>query len=212
VTEGGPGAPPGRAQDRWFARVRPFDWWVFANLVLLAAMCWLVYRKAEWEFGLYATVFIVLFAGLWRYLRRFDYPWWLYVALEIGILANFAGGLVHFGPDMVRLYGHRFFGIRFDKWVHFYNSGVLATVCSYVLHGAGVRLGRAKGIVLVLMMCGIGALWEIVEYSAVMSLPTTGVGDYHNNMRDLIANLAGGVSVATLGRWWTGHGAAGVDG
>lgn len=192
------------------ARPNRFDLWVAGNLALLTAMSWLVYRKADYEFGLYAAVFAVAFVGAWWYLRRFEFPWWLYVLVEVGILAHFAGGLLHFGPDNLRLYGHRFLGVRYDKLVHFYNSAVLATAITYILDGAGVRLGRAKGFVVVLMMLGVGALWEIVEYSAVMSLPTTGVGDYHNNMRDLVANLAGSLLAATAGRWWTGHGAAGV--
>lgn len=201
--------PSVAAASRPRARVRVFDVWAVANLLLLAGMSFYVYRKADYEFGLYAAVFMVAVGFAWWYLRRFEFPLWLLALVEIGILAHFAGGLIHFGPGNLRLYDHRYFDIRFDKWVHFYNSAVLATAITYIIDGAGVRLRRAKGFVVVLMMLGVGAVWEIVEYTAVMSLARTGVGDYHNNMRDLVANLAGSVSAATLGRWWSGRGPAG---
>jgi len=57
----------------------------------------------------------------------------------------------------------------------------------------------------VLMAAGAGAMVEMVEFSGTLVFPGTNVGDYGNNMLDLVANLAGAM-VATALIWWRGRG------
>ena len=49
----------------------------------------------------------------------------------------------------------------------------------------------AVSIVVIMAGSGLGALNEIIEFSASQALNDTGVGDYINNSLDLIANLVG---------------------
>jgi hypothetical protein len=59
----------------------------------------------------------------------------------------------------------------------------------------------------VLVVLGLGAIIEIVEYIVVLTVPQNGVGGYDNNMQDLLANLAGASSfmlVTALRRWMAG--------
>jgi hypothetical protein len=42
-----------------------------------------------------------------------------------------------------------------------------------------------------LVVLGLGAVVEIVEYFVVLTVAHQGVGDYHNNLQDLVANLVG---------------------
>ncbi len=170
----------------------PFDLFILINFVLLLMMTGVVYYTTEWEFGLYAAAFIVVGVLLWRVLRRYPYPIWLLLALELGLLIHFAGGLIHFGPQNTRLYGHYFLGLRFDKYVHFYNSLIGVIALRYLFRQAGLALRRMESLIVVAVVLGIGAFIEIVEYLAVTTMPSTGVGDYDNNMQDLVFNLMGG--------------------
>ena len=53
-------------------------------------------------------------------------------------------------------------------------------------------------LLIVLMSSGLGAINEILEFIAVVTMPETGVGGYHNTMLDLCFNLLGGI----LGVLW----------
>jgi hypothetical protein len=50
-----------------------------------------------------------------------------------------------------------------------------------------------------LVVLGLGAVIEIVEYVVVLTVPRNGVGGYDNNMQDLIANLCGAGAFLMLG-------------
>ena len=181
---------------RWRS-IKPFDWFMALNATILIVSTLTTWFTAEFEFGLYAAVLLVAGALGWRYLRRFDYPLWLLALVQIGIVAHFAGGYVKYGPEGW-LYWHHFLGVRYDKIVHFYNSLVAVLVLGVVFQGAGIGLRSIEPFVLVGVVLGLGAAIEIVEYFAVLTIPNGGVGDYANNMEDLVMNLLGGITGVTL--------------
>jgi uncharacterized membrane protein YjdF len=80
---------------------------------------------------------------------------------------------------------------------------VAAIVLSYIFREAGLDLGAFEAFIVVMVTLGLGALIEIVEYFAVLTVPNTGVGDYANNIQDLIVNLFGGLTGVLL--WETGQ-------
>ena len=107
------------------------------NLLLFGGMClfayyarWMKYagsrETAAAEFFFYATVLILANGGLWFWLRRYPFPNWMLVLIEIGILLHFAGGLVHYGG--ARLYDHVYGPMRYDKFVHVINTLFAASV------------------------------------------------------------------------------------
>jgi hypothetical protein len=174
-------------------RLKPFDWFMAINGTALIVSTASTYFTAELEFGLYALVILVAGAIGWRWLRRFDFPLWVLALLEIGIVAHFAGGYVKYGPEGW-LYWHHFLGIRYDKIVHFYNSMVAALAIAIMFRQSRVELGRMAPLVVVGLVLGLGAAIEIVEYFAVLTIENVGVGDYANNMEDLVMNLLGGIT------------------
>jgi uncharacterized membrane protein YjdF len=149
---------------------------------------------------------VILVAGslAWRWLRRFDFPLWLLFLVEVGIVAHFAGGYVKYGPEGW-LYWHHFLGIRYDKIVHFYNSLVAVLAFTLMLRQSRAVLGRMEPAILVGFVLGLGAVIEIVEYFAVLTIENVGVGDYANNMEDLMMNLLGGIAGAVLARFTLGR-------
>lgn len=185
---------------RWYHRLNALDRFVVLNLILLMVMSVAVYTRRQPEYLYYVGVFVAFALVGWHALRQYEYPAWLLVALEIGILAHFAGGLIPVQGDP--LYEYVFLaGIGYDDFVHFYNSAVIVLIVRQVLHQADARIGRYEWLLLVLVVLGIGAAWEVIEFAASRIFPSTLVGDYANNMADMLANglgAAAGVAAAEI--------------
>jgi hypothetical protein len=156
------------------------------------------------EFMVYATV---LFTGIlvaWWGLRRLSFRSPVLVLFEAGLLLHFSAGLMH--PNGMRLYdlslGVRLFDypLRFDKVVHFFNAYVGCALTLELFRLLRVRIPRVRMLVVALTVIGVGAVIEMIEYMVVKTVPHNGVGDYDNNMTDLIANLAGCVAYAATQR------------
>ena len=135
-------------------------------------------------------------------LRHLRPPLALLCLLELAFVLAMAGMAVPVGGG--RLYDVTVAGVRFDKVVHvaWAFAGALA-VAALVDHFGRVppwlRMSAA-----VLVVLGLGAAWELVEYAVVRSIPGAGVGGYDNNMQDLIANAGGGLaSLAAPPSWRT---------
>jgi hypothetical protein len=182
-----------------FKRLRNTDVLAFTNAVLFILMCLAVYFRRYLqragganvdEFLFYAVVILTLIAVGWFYLRRVAFPHWVLLLMQVGILAHFAGGLVPVGHG--RLYDVVLFGLPFDKYVHALNSFAGGAVIACLMDPPKAH-PHMRAVLIVLLVLGAGAGVEIVEYLARNSLSGTGVGDYDNNMQDLIANLVGGL-------------------
>lgn len=180
------------------ANVKPVDVFTAFNLLLFLVMCFVVYyeRFTEYrgpgnihEFFLYA---FLLTAGIfwgWRFFRNYSFPVYLLLLIQLGVLLHFAGGFLPINGG--RLYDSILFDIRFDKIVHFVNAFIGAVLANHLLNVVGVRIPRFRGIVLILIVLGFGAIIEIAEYLVMLTIPNSGVGGYDNNMIDLIANFLG---------------------
>jgi len=164
------------------------------NGALLVGSTLYAYAVAEWEFGLYAAVILGLGLLAWRALRRYSYPWWMLLALQIGVVSHFAGGFVRLPPDSHSLYWHYFAGVRFDRVVHVYNSAIASLALAHVFRSARMRLEPMEGFVVVGTATALGSAIEIIEYFAVRTIPYTGVGDYANTMGDLLMNGLGAIA------------------
>lgn len=176
----------------------PMDLFFGLNLLLLLAAIsggywqrWLQVRgpgsAAAWEFGFYAVVLMAFTLGLWRWLRCHPLPPRLLVLMEAGAIAHFAGGL--WKIDGLRLYGHVFGGIRFDKYVHAANSWVIALLVEEISRQRGWP--GAGRVAVTLAAFALGLAWEACEGIVVLTIPGNGVGSVSDNLRDLVANASG---------------------
>lgn len=181
---------------RW--RLGPMDLFFGFNLLLLFVVIsggywqrWLQVRgpgsAAVWEFGFYAVVLMAFMLALWRWLRGHPLPGRLLVLMEAGAVAHFAGGL--WKIDGLRLYGHVFQGIRFDKYVHAANSWIVALLVEEICRQRGWS-GTGR-LAMVLAAFGLGLAWEACEGIVVLTIPGNGVGSVSDNLRDLAANAFG---------------------
>lgn len=195
-----------RVEKKFFSMARPLDVFVATNVILFLYLCvftyyerYISYRGSGhvWEFFVYAAVILVAIMTGWFFFRRHAFGVPLLVLVQAGILAHFAGAYFQF--DEHRLYDCHFFGIRYDKYVHFSNAFIVALVLRHVFMLRRQKMDALAGFFILLGVLGLGAIVEIMEYLVCKTIPGNGVGGYDNNMQDLISNLAGGsVCVAGL--------------
>lgn len=168
------------------------------------------------EFIFYGVVMVVLIAlVLWADRRvRFSMP--VLWGLAVWGLLHMAGGNVPVGTDpggeRIVLYSYRplEWFLRYDQAVHAFGFFV-ATLAAWEALRAGVRpLGSLRptpglAVGAALMGMGLGAVNEVVEFVAVLTLPKTNVGDYMNTGWDLVCNMVGAV-VGAIVVWVRGEG------
>ena len=143
-----------------------------------------------------------------RSLRSAEYPPAMLWALSLWGLMHMAGGGVPVGGSVLYNlqvipigppYGEWTF-LKYDQLVHAYGFGVTAWVLWHLMrrtircsmaHGRSTSIRRSR-------RWGLGAVNEIIEFIAVLSVPDTNVGGYLNTALDLVFNAAGAVIAMIL--------------
>lgn len=158
------------------------------------------------EFVFYVVVMVVLGALVMGVHWRVGFSTALIWALAVWGGAHMAGGLVRVGPAKDVLYNLWLIGsqngkgLKFDQLVHAYGFGVSTWA---VWEALRVKLARTRPDIPTLIACvlageGLGAVNEIIEFTATQLMPHTNVGDYENNAWDLVFNLLGCTIAATV--------------
>ena len=152
------------------------------------------------EFIWYVVTMAALIALVGATLRRAQYPPALLWALSLWGLAHMAGGGMPVGGSV--LYAARLIPIagtgelavlKYDQLVHGYGFGVAAWLLWHLmdLHFPSLRGSWTILVYPALGAMGLGAVNEMIEFAAVLSLPETGVGGYYNTALDLVFNGLG---------------------
>lgn len=131
-------------------------------------------------------------------MRNCQVPAWILVLVQAGIVLHFAGGLAVWHET--RLYDKIIFQVRYDKYVHFFNSFVCAVVLNFFCFRNRPINRWLKSFELVFLVLGIGAFVEIIEYLVTLTVAKNGVGGYDNNMLDMIANFLGSLCCVLVTR------------
>lgn len=159
--------------------------------------------NAEFLGYIAVIVFLIVLGGC--VLTHQCVPSWLLSLLSFVGLLHLLGAAVVVNGDILYNYvpfpienpsGLTF--IKFDQIVHAYGTLVAALLMYYFLrrdtsfHWLGIAVFSVLGA------SGIGALNEIIEFLAKMTVPNTDVGGYYNTAVDLCVNLFG-AAVGTIG-------------
>ena len=175
------------------------------------------------EFIFYVVVMFILVTVVGIVHCRVNFSTGLLWALAVWGLLHMAGGLVpvpEFWPingDVRVLYSLWLVPgmLKFDQVVHAYGFGVTAWACWQGMRF--ILISRAadpsepiRPTLGMLTLCGtaalgFGALNEVVEFVATMTMPNTNVGGYINTGFDLVANLAGVAVACAIIRIWGGQ-------
>jgi hypothetical protein len=185
----------------------------FTALYLAAAIVAAVAVRNR-EFVFYLGVMFVLIAVVAVLHRRIGLSAGVLWGLSLWGLAHMAGGLVPV-PESWPINGNIWVlyswwmipgVLKFDHVVHAFGFGVTTCLC---WEGLQAALRAVNGDALVqptlglLTLCaaagmGFGALNEVVEFIATLTMPETNVGGYQNTGWDLVANLAGSIVAVLL--------------
>ena len=129
------------------------------------------------------------------------------MGLTLWGLAHMAGGGVRVGDGVLYSYvvvplanSGELAILKYDQIVHFYGFGVATLVLWHVLRRNFPILDGTKTIFAfaVLGGMGLGAVNELIEFTAVLVFPNTNVGGYFNTALDLVFNTLGALTAALL--------------
>jgi hypothetical protein len=166
------------------------------------------------EFVFYIVVMCVLAAAVLAVHRRVLLSSGVLWCLSLWGLMHMAGGLVPV-PEGWPIKGDKRVlyslwlvpeYLKYDHITHAFGFGVTTWLCWQGLRRilavtAGMPIGAVQPTLGSLVLCaaagmGFGALNEVVEFTAVLLMPSTNVGGYVNTGWDLVSNLAGCVVAA----------------
>lgn len=95
--------------------------------------------------------------------------------------------------------------LKYDQIVHAYGFGITTWLCWHIVSQALRQPdgGPVRPTLGILTLCGaagigFGALNEVIEFIAVLTIPNTNVGGYENTGWDLVANLVGALIAAVV--------------
>lgn len=185
----------------WYRNFNRLDGFAAFNLALFLLLASLRYHDRfvhyfgsvrVHEFFIYACGLAVGIGWLWWTFRRYLISVSVLFWVQVGIAMHFMGAFVLIGEG--RLYDLYLLGLRYDKYVHVVNAMAITALVIRLLRlriNAPVPLDFFHALAALLIVLGLGAVIEIVEYLVVLTVPGNGVGGYDNNMQDLMANLFG---------------------
>lgn len=183
---------------------------IFNGLYLLASIIAVSVLKNS-EFLFYIVTMLMLIGAVMMIHRRMPLSSAQLWALSLWGLLHMAGGLVPV-PESWPIHGEQRVlyswwlipqYLKYDQVIHAYGFGVTTWLCWRGLrhhigcqHSCEPTMGK-------LVLCaaggmGFGALNEVIEFIAVLTIPNTNVGGYINTGFDLVANLVGCIIAAAL--------------
>lgn len=192
---------------------------LFTSAYMLAAVVGALIQGNS-EFIFYIVVMLVLIAVMSLVHLRVGLSGGLLWCLSAWGLAHMAGGLVPlpqgwpYNGDHAVLYSGWLIPqkLKYDQVVHAYGFGVTTWLCWHSLRSAllksfAIEVRPTTGLLIVCAAAGIGfgALNEVVEFIAVLTIPNTNVGGYENTGWDLVANLVGASAAAVIIRLTSGR-------
>jgi hypothetical protein len=143
-----------------------------------------------------SIIIVVSFVIYWK-LGRLEISWPILIALQVGVIMHFTGGMILNGT---RVYDLQLGLIRYDKLVHFWNALVGFFFWRLAFKQWKIDLGKMEIPILILVVLGCGAVLEIAEYIGLFFVKPLAIKQdlYNNNMQDLVANLLGGFTAAIV--------------
>jgi hypothetical protein len=184
---------------------------IFSAIYILAFAA-LAVGKGNAEFVMY-TVVVVLAAALMVFLdaKVTRIPGWILWCLSAWGLAHMLGGnlpLTRSDGERIVLYSLWLIPfnategyLKYDQVIHTFGFFTSTCVCAVLLAPMLREDNRASAgafALCALAGMGLGALNEVVEFAAVLTLPDTNVGGYINTGWDLVSNAIGATAGAVL--------------
>ncbi|MDG1358705.1 MAG: DUF2238 domain-containing protein [Akkermansiaceae bacterium] len=177
----------------------------FSTVYMLIAILEAV-RQGNSEFVFYIVVMVVLITSLALVHHRVNFSAGVLWGMSCWGLLHMAGGLVLLPESLTEngsqpvLYSWWIIRdwLKYDQVVHTYGFGITTWVCWQILRSnirkqTGYNPEPSYGLCILSAAggMGFGALNEVVEFIATLTIPETNVGGYNNTGWDLVFNLIG---------------------
>lgn len=189
---------------------------VIFTVTYFGIACAYTFLCGKHEFIFYGVVMVVLMAAILAVHLRCQLPAPLLWALSIWGLTHLAGGLVPlpsgwpYHGSFAVLYSLWLIPehLKYDQVVHAYGFGITTWLCWVALRAAiesrtQQPLRPTFGLMVLCAAAGMGfgALNEVIEFVATLTLPDTNVGGYLNTGWDLVYNTLGASAASLLILW-----------
>lgn len=173
---------------------------ILSAIVLAIASVYFIVQ-GNTEFIIYVVTLAILIIILYTTNKYFKFLPEAKWGFFIWMILHMAGGSLYFWGTrlydiiLIPMAGSPYDILKYDQFVHFFCYIVMTLLMYSVL----IKIINEKpnkiifSIILVLAASSVGALNEIIEFSAVILFESSGVGGYYNTALDLVANFLGSV-------------------
>ena len=167
--------------------------------LLIAGIYYL--SRQNYEFMMYVGIVIFVFLVILLTNKKIDYPNVVLLGLTIWGMMHMLGGVkvgesVIYAKMLINIVGEPYYIFRYDQFVHLFGFGV-ATLMMYILLKPFLKFPiknwTSISILVIMAGFGVGALNEMIEFTATVLVPETGVGGFINTSLDLVADFVGAV-------------------
>ena len=155
----------------------------------------------NYEFLAYVGTIAVVTALLFSTLKTTRFSTGIIAGITAWSVMHMLGGSLMTSDGVLYAYriipifdaGGDFYILKFDQFVHAYLYGVVGLMFLHLLREVVATKTHLVfiGAVAIFAAAGFSIINEIVEFLAVVHLPETGVGGYHNTVLDMMFNLLG---------------------
>jgi hypothetical protein len=178
---------------------------LFSALYMLIAILAAI-GQGNIEFVFYIVVMVALITSLVLVHRQVHFTDGVLWGMSCWGMLHMAGGLVYVPESLTQngsqpvLYSWWIIRdwLKYDQIVHAYGFGITTWVCWQIMRSnikkqTGENPEPTFGLCVLCATAGMGfgALNEVVEFIATLTIPETNVGDYNNTGWDLVYNLIG---------------------
>lgn len=172
------------------------------SFILAGLLTLLTIVLQNYEFLLYAITVAILATIIFRTGQYFNFSQaglWLF---NVWLILHICGGLAFYQGQrfydlvLIDLVGDPYHILKYDQAVHFFCYVVMSILMWSVVRKISKKDASSAVVcvVTILAASSIGAINEIIEFLAVVTLGTDGVGGYTNTAIDLVANLLGAIT------------------
>jgi hypothetical protein len=176
-------------------------------LVAIIALVSLIYfvSTGNYEFIVYVFILVLFFSFIIYSDRLFKYPKVATWGLIVWAFLHMAGGAVYikgvrlYDLILVPIIGEPYNLLKYDQFMHFYSYMVVGILIYSIFKKYLKKENALTTILVILTIGGIGAFYELLEFSTVVMFASTGVGGYYNIALDLLFNFFGSIAGVLIG-------------
>ena len=167
---------------------------LFFTILYMIIFAFIFIGRKNYEFLGYVVV-LVFFIFLIGYLHlKFNFTTGVLLGMSFWGLMHMAGGGIIIDGSVLYAFWLIPGILKYDMAVHAYGFVIANLISFYILKPYFGKIENARialSIYLVFIGMGLGALNEIIEFTATLIIPDTGVGGYKNTMLDIVFNAFG---------------------